>query len=71
MSKVTATEFVSPYRAAKIVSAEMERTIAPQVVYGLIKKDKIAASTNSTGKLQVTVDAVRAYFQKEEVPAEA
>lgn len=62
--------FYSPYRLARIISSLVDREIPTQMMYGYVRAGRIAASLNSTKKIQIEREEalrfVTAYIERVE-----
>jgi Glu-tRNA(Gln) amidotransferase subunit E-like FAD-binding protein len=56
-------EFVSPYKAASIVSVVCEKHVREQMIYNYVKKNYIASSRNNLGKLQIAIQDLRTFVE--------
>jgi hypothetical protein len=56
-------DFVSPYKAASIVSAVCEKHVREQMIYNYVKKNYIASSRNELGKLQIAIADLRRFVE--------
>jgi hypothetical protein len=56
-------EFVSPYKAASIVSAVCEKHVREQMIYNYVKKGYINSSRNELGKLQIAIADLRKFVE--------
>jgi hypothetical protein len=56
-------EFVSPYKAASIVSAVCEKRVREQMLYNYVNKNYIVSSRNELGKLQIAISDLRKFVE--------
>jgi hypothetical protein len=56
-------EFVSPYKAASIVSVVCEKHVREQMIYNYVKKNYIVSSRNELGKLQIAISDLRKFVE--------
>jgi hypothetical protein len=56
-------EFVSPYKAASIVSAVCEKRVREQMLYNYVNKGYIVSSRNELGKLQIAIADLRKFVE--------
>ncbi len=60
LEEIVTNEFYSPYSIAKIESTLRNKFVPPQKLYGYVRNGYVNATTNSTGKLQISrTDAIK------------
>ena len=59
------TNFVSPYKLAKIESSLRGREIVPQKLYGYVRKNYITSTKSETGKIMISASDAVDYLIKQ------